>query len=178
MRAPPPVEETSQEMITADSTGDAERQMLRHTLATLAYRSRKPLLGAPNDFATLRISEHSRTPGEILAHMCDLFDWALCLARGDHIWNDSTPGSWNDDVGRYFNALARFDEYLASNKPLGRTPGNLFQGPVADALTHLGQISLMRRVAGSPVRGESYALAEITIGRVGTEQTPPNREFD
>lgn len=154
------------------------RDLLRHTLATVAYRGGKALRGAPPEFAGFRVSSTSRTPAQILAHVGDLFDWALSLCRGRHVWKDSTPGDWDADVTRFFEALGRFDEYLASDEPLGLSEGELFQGPVADALTHIGQIALLRRVAGAPVRGENYFKADIAAGRVGPDQSPPRVEFD
>ena len=157
---------------------DAKRQLLRHVLATIAYRGRKALVGAPEGFATLRIRETTRSPGQILAHICDLFDWANWLVKGEHVYNETTPGGWDADVARFFAALKTLDDYLASDKPLGRSPELLFQGPMADSLTHIGQIALMRRLVGSPVRGESYLRADITIGRVGPDQASPNWEFD
>lgn len=157
---------------------DEKRELLRHTLATVAYRARKALVGAPEGFAELRISEKSRTPGEILAHICDLYDWANWLVKGEHVWNDTRPGEWEADTDRFFSALATLDAYLASDKSLGRSPELIFQGPIADSLTHIGQIALLRRIAGAPVRGESYLRADITVGRVGPDQPPPNWEFD
>jgi hypothetical protein len=156
----------------------SERDMLRHTLATLAYRGGKAVRGAPDGFASFRAGETTRTPGQILAHVGDLLDWALALARGEHVWRDSEPLPWPQEVARFHEALARLDAYLASKAPLGRTAEQIFQGPIADALTHVGQITLLRRLAGSPVRGENYARAEIVAGRVGAEQAAPRREFD
>jgi hypothetical protein len=160
------------------SIPNEKRQLLRHTLATVAYRGRKVLVGAPDGFAALRINESSRTPGEILAHICDLYDWANWLAKGEHVYNETRPGEWAADMDRFFAALAKLDAYLASDQPLGRSPEVLFQGPIADSLTHIGQIAMLRRIAGAPVRGESYARAEITVGRVGPDQALPNWEFD
>ena len=156
----------------------SSRDMLRHAVATLAYRAGKALRNAPPDFATFTVAEGTRTPGQIVAHMCDLFDWANWLARGEHRWNDSTPTEWDADVARFFAALRQFDDYLASDSPLGRSPELLFQGPVADALTHTGQLTMLRRLAGSPVRGESYLRSDIVVGRVGPEQSAPRVEFD
>jgi hypothetical protein len=115
---------------------------------------------------------------EILAHIGDLLDWALALAGGEHRWRSSMPLPWDQEVERFFSALAALDARLASGQPLGFDEEKLFQGPVADALTHVGQITMLRRMAGSPVRAENYLLAEITAGRVGTDQAPPRREFD
>ncbi|MGH7626159.1 MAG: hypothetical protein ACREOJ_12685 [Gemmatimonadaceae bacterium] len=154
------------------------RQLLRHTVATLAYRGGKAVANAPEEFAALRIGATTRTPAEILAHVGDLLDWALWQARGEHRWHDSPPQPWPRNVQRFFDALARLDEYLASDAPLGTGAGVIFQGPIADALTHVGQLTMLRRLAGSPVRGENYAKAEIRIGRVGAEQSARRVEFD
>ena len=151
--------------------------LLRHTIATLAYRANKTVRDAPDDFATARPSPTSRTAGEILAHMGDLMDWAVALVDGEHAWDPQPPRPWDDDVRRFFDGLAAFD--LAVARGDTATPAEaLFQGPIADALTHGGQIALMRRVAGSPVRGENYLQADIAAGRTGTEQAAPRREFD
>jgi hypothetical protein len=155
-----------------------ETAMLRHTLATLAYRGGKALRGAPPQFATFRASPGTRTPGEILAHIGDLLDWAASLAEGKHVWHDSAPRSWEEDTARFVAALEAFDRRLVSGFPLGFPVERLFQGPVADALTHIGQIAMLRRMAGAPVRGESYFQAEIVAGRLGAEQSDPKVEFE
>ena len=157
---------------------DSATGMLRHTLATLAYRAGKALRGAPAGFSSFRSAETVRTPGRILAHLCDLFDWALQLADGKQEWHDSQPQLWEQDVERFFAAVAAFDRRLATGAPLGFPAEKLFQGPVADALTHVGQINILRRMAGAPVRGENYFRAEITAGQVGADQAAPVREFE
>ena len=157
---------------------DSKKELLRHTVATLAYRGGKAVLNAPVDFATFRVNETTRTPGQILAHIADLLDWALCVAKGEYVYRESAPLPWEEDVARFFAALKEFDSYLASDAPLGYPAEKIFQGPIADALTHVGQISMLRRMDGAPVRGESYFKAEIVIGRVGREQSTKRREFD
>ena len=157
---------------------DPKRDLLRHTVATVAYRGGKAVRGAPASFASFRAGETTRTPAAILAHIGDLFDWALSIARGAQAWNHSTPLAWDDEVARFFAALQRFDDYLASDAPLACEPEQLFQGPVADALNHVGQIAMLRRIAGAPIKAENYYRAEIVRGRVGSEQMQPRREFD
>jgi hypothetical protein len=157
---------------------DPRRALLRHTVATLAYRGGKAVRGAPASFAAFKAGPTTRTPGEILAHIGDLLDWGLSLARGEQRWNDSPARAWEHDVARFFSALRAFDDYLASDAPLGAPAEKLFQGPVADALTHVGQIAMLRRLAGTAMRGENYFRADITTGRVGSEQSAPRREFD
>ena len=156
---------------------DSDRKMLRHTLATLAYRAGKTMRGAPAAFAGFRTGEAGRTPGEILAHMADLMDWALSLAKSKQAWHDSPALEWEAGSARFFEALKALDDYLASGEPLGCPPEKLFQGPVADALTHTGQLAILRRMAGSPMKGENYFQAEIVEGRVGADQAAPRREF-
>ena len=156
----------------------SDRDFLRHTLATLAYRAAKAVRSAPPTFATMTPGTGSRTPAQILAHMGDLFDWALSLARGQQAWKNSTPLAWDDEVTRFFDALGRLDAYLASDAPLHAPTMQLFQGPIADALTHTGQLTMLRRISGSPIKGENYAQADIVVGRVTHSQTSPHREFD
>lgn len=149
--------------------------MLRHAVATLAYRGGKALSGAPPDFASFGAAV--RTPAQILAHIGDLLDWTLALADGRHAWRDSPPLAWNEETARFFAALEALDKRLASGGPLKAPAEKLFQGPIADALTHVGQIAMLRRLAGSPMRGENYFLAEIAAGRVGPDQAPAKVEF-
>ena len=153
------------------------RALLRHCVATLAYRAGKAVRGAPDGFGDWGSGNSTRAPVQILAHMGDLMDWALALARGQHVWRQATPQPWADEVQRFFASLARFDGYLASDEPLGWPTEQLFQGPVADALTHVGQLTMLRRLAGAPIRGENYARAQIEAGRVGLEQAAPRAEF-
>jgi hypothetical protein len=133
---------------------------------------------APESFATFQASESSRTPAKVLAHMGDLYDWALAIARGEKFWQVSQPLEWSMEVERFFAALKKFDDYLASSETLHASAEKLFQGPIADSLTHVGQIAMLRRIASCPVKGENYFVAEIEAGRVGLEQAAPRREFD
>lgn len=157
---------------------EARRDMLRHTLATLAYRGGKALRGAPEGFGDFRAADTTRTPLEILAHVGDLLDWAVWMTRGEHRWVEVAPGTWEQGVERFFAGLAALDAALVSDDRRAHPPEKIFQGPIADALTHVGQIAMLRRMAGSPVRGENYFRADIVAGRVGPEQPKPRREFD
>ena len=157
---------------------DTKRSMLRHTLATLAYRGGKAVRGASDSFASFKASETTRTPVEILAHVGDLLDWALSIAEGKETWHNAKPLPWNQEVERFHDALRKLDEYLASDGELSATCERLFQGPIADALTHVGQIAMLRRIAGEPMRGENYSIAKIEAGRVGADQAAGVREFD
>jgi hypothetical protein len=105
-------------------------------------------------------------------------DWALSMAQGRQEWRDSSPLPWPSEVQRFFSALEAFEIYLASDGPLHEPTEKLFQGPVADAFTHVGQIAMLRRMAGAPVRGENYHRAHIAAGRVGPHQPAPVKEFD
>lgn len=160
------------------SPPDSACRLLRHTLATLAYRGGKTLRGAPADFPGFRAGDSTRTPTEILAHVGDLLDWALWMSRGEYRWNDAAPLPWDEEVDRFFAALARLDQALAAPGERCFEPERIFQGPIADAFTHVGQIAMLRRLHGSPVRGENYFRAEIETGRVGRDQAKPVREFD
>jgi len=156
---------------------DGKTELLRHTVAALAYRGGKALRGAPAEFAGYKSAPDSRTPAEILAHMGDLFDWALGMCDGRHAWHDSTPLAWDEEVARFFAALEAFDKRLSAEAPLGFPAEKLFQAPIADALTHVGQIAMLRRLAGCKMRGENYFASKIEVGRVGLEQAAPVVEF-
>lgn len=154
------------------------RELLRHAVATVAYRGGKAVRGAPSSFSEFRVAEKSRTPVQILAHVGDLYDWVLSQAMGAEAWHDSTPLPWEQEIARFHETLARFDAYVASDAPLHAPAEKLFQGAVADSLTHIGQLTMLRRVAGAPIRGENYSRADIRAGHVGADQAAPKREFD
>src|ERR1044071_9798376 len=155
------------------STSDTKRAMLRHTVATLAYRGGKAVRGASESFASFKASETTRTPAEILAHVGDLLDWALSIAKGKETWHNSKSLKWNKEVQRFHSSLKAFDKYLASKSELSASCERLFQGPIADALTQVGQLAMLRRIAGEPIKGENYSRATIEAGRVGAEQDAP-----
>ena len=156
---------------------DPKRDLLRHTLATLAYRGGKAVRNAPASFADFGAGDGGRTPGQILAHIGDLMEWALSITKGQQAWRDSKPLPWNQEVDRFHAAIKKFDDYLASSEALHDAVEKLFQGPIADALTHVGQIAMLRRMAGARISGENYHMAEMVAGRVGAEQAKPKREF-
>lgn len=164
--------------MSSSRSSELGRQLLRHTVATLAYRGGKTLRSAPDDFAGFHIGEKTRTPGQILAHLGDLLDWGLSMANGQEEWHNSDPLPWSQGTDRFFKALQALDDFLASENALAVPPQKLFQGAIADSLTHVGQIALLRRLAGSPIRGENYSRADIVAGRVGPKQADPRREFD
>lgn len=153
------------------------RDLLRHTVATLAYRAAKAVRGAPPEFAGYRTDPSGRTPAQILAHMGDLFDWALSILQGKQRWHDSEPLPWDLEVARFFASLQAFDAQLASEAPAEGLSEKLFQAPIADAINHVGQIAMLRRMAGSPIVGENYFVAEIAVGHVGLEQAAPRQAF-
>jgi hypothetical protein len=145
-----------------------KRELLRHTVASLAYRTTRALEGAPDSFATF--DGCGRQPVQILAHMGDLFDWALTAVQGRERWHNSIPLPWHEEKARFYATLSAFDTYLASQAPLHAVPEALFQGPIADALTHVGQLAMQRRMAGSCTRGENFFVARIDLGQVTHRQ--------
>lgn len=156
---------------------EAAEGVLRHLLATLAYRASKAVRDVPDDFAHRAVGERTRTPIRILGHMGDLMDWAVSLTQGEWRWGAAGGDDWETEVSRFFARLADLDEALQRPLPDGATE-RLIQGPLADALTHVGQLAMLRGMHGAPVRPESYARAAIARGQVGRDQPPPGREFD
>jgi hypothetical protein len=149
----------------------------RHLVATLAYRSAKVLRDPPPGFAQTSFGSSTRKPVLIVAHLADLIAWAITLTRGNSLWKAEGSDDWNREVARFFENLATLDRELVSNATEFSIE-KLIQGPLADALTHVGQLAMLRGMAGAPVRPESFARAEIVAGRVSLEQAPPGREFD
>jgi len=151
---------------------------MRHTLATLAYRAAKTMRTAPETFADFRPAPGTNTPLQVVAHMGDLFDWAFTMVSGSPKWNNSTPSDWTGECDRFFESLEKFDSALASAPKIDYELTRMFQGPIADALTHTGQLALLRRLHGSPMKGESYNRADIQIGRLSMDQTPPDPRYE
>ena len=156
----------------------SKREFLRHIIATIAYRGGKAIADAPENFADFKASEMTRAPILILAHIGDLFDWALSMAKGKQVWNNSKPENWDAESKRFFGVIKAFDDYLASDETINASLEKLFQGPIADALTHVGQINLLRRMFDAPIKGENYFVANVEIGRVGENQSATRIEFD
>ena len=155
-----------------------DRELIRHSIAVLAYRGGKPLRGAPAGFAAFQIGpEGGNTPLVILGHLGDLMDWALRHVKGQPRWVTASATNWDEQVARFYASLAALDAYLASDQPIRCDLKRLLAGPIADAINHVGQLMMLRRLSGSPVYGENYFVADIETGRVGPEQSPPVRPF-
>jgi hypothetical protein len=157
---------------------DDVRTFVRHTVATLAYRAEKVLRDVPVTFPTFVPSPSSRSALAIVAHLGDLMEWAERMARGESRWAPVAQDDWTGASDRFFATLGTLDRALSTINVDRPTSERIFQGPIADALTHVGQLAMMRGLVGVPVRPESYARATITVGRVGRDQTGPRSEFD
>ena len=138
-------------------------------VATVAYRGGLACVDAPESFASFRATSTTRSPGEILAHIGDLLEGSLHLVKGEMVYLTSTPLPWKEEVKRFFTAVKAFDVYLASDAPLACPVEKLVQGPIGDALTHVGQIVMLRRMAGSPIPPEPYFTAEVVAGEVNQD---------
>jgi len=162
-----------QMLLKSDAT---TRAVCRHVAATLAYRAAKVLRDAPPGFGQASFGASTRKPVSIVAHLADLMAWAITLTRGDFVWKAEGSDDWDREVARFFDNLTTLDRELASNAA-GCSIEKLIQGPLADALTHVGQLAMLRRLAGTKITGENYFIAEITAGRVGANQAAPRLEF-
>jgi hypothetical protein len=160
------------------ATTDPSRIVLRQLAATLAYRAAKVLRDAPPEFGSRAFGDSTRRPVRIVAHMADLMAWGVSMAAGGKEWKAEGSDDWATEVERFFGGLAALDAAIATDAPFAGSIEKLIQGPLADALTHVGQLSMLRGMAGAPVRPESYARANIVVGIVGLEQAPPGFEFD
>ena len=163
----------------ADLPNDpSTRLIVRHLAATLAYRAAKVLRDTPPEFASASFGSVTRQPVRIVAHLADLMSWGVTMTRGEYVWKAGGGDDWDKEVNRFFAGLEALDRELATDGPFAGALDKLIAGPLADALTHVGQLAMLRGMSGAPVRPESYARAEIVPGRVGLEQAPPGREFD
>ena len=148
---------------------DVKREVLRHMVATVAYRGGLAITDAPEGFPEFRAHETTRTPGEILAHIGDLLEGSRYLLKGEMSYLTSAPLPWKEEVRRFFSAAKQLDSFLATDAPLALPVERLVQGPIGDALTHVGQIVMLRRMAGKPIQPGQYFTAEIVAGEIDEE---------
>jgi hypothetical protein len=143
---------------------EPKRELLRHAVATIAFRGGVAVRDVPDHFADFRVTPETRSPAEILAHIGDLLVGSHHLLKGEFIELRSEPLAWNDEVERFYSAIRELDAFLASETPLAHSPEKMLQGPIGDALTHVGQIVILRRIAGTPINQEPYFTADIVPG--------------
>jgi hypothetical protein len=167
-------------MTTIPAEDPTTRLILRHLVATIAYRAGKAVRDTPREFGAYRQTPDSPSSADILAHMGDLMEWVLRLMRGEWTWTTAVPQAWDGEIDRFFRTLKALDDELASGAPIKLDPAKLIQGGLADALTHTGQLAMLRRLSGHKMKSESYARADVVVGRVGLDQTKPvpRNEFD
>jgi hypothetical protein len=153
---------------------DEKRQVLRHFLAALAYRTQKALRDAPPDFGSFRAAAGVRTPTELVCHMTSVLGYARTFFIGGHYRPELLP-SLPAETERFHEMLVDLAGHLKSGTPLllGMSPERLLQGPFADAMTHAGQLAILRRLAGGPVAPENFIVAEIDGDRCGPQQAAP-----
>ena len=154
-----------------------ERRLLQHALAAVAYRAQKALRGAPPSFPAFSPGRQVRTPIEILRHMTSVLGYARTFFVGGSFPQHPEPlPTFEAEVGRFHETLGALSRELESGTPLTEvTEAQLLQGPVADVLTHVGQLALLRRLAGSPVPPENFLFADVRTDRLGPDQPPPAR---
>lgn len=152
---------------------DAKRIMLRHFLAALAYRTQKALRDAPPDFGDFQAGERTRTPRELVRHMTSVLGYARTYFVGGRYWPEPLP-TLEDEIARFHSIIGTLAEHLEREDPMiGIAPEQLLQGPFSDAMTHAGQLAMLRRLAGAPVPPENFIVADISVDRLGVEQALP-----
>jgi hypothetical protein len=152
---------------------DDKYALLRHFLAALAYRTQKALRDAPPDFAMFEAGGGVRHPAELVRHMTSVLGYARTYFVGGQYPAEALP-TLSDEVERFHDMLQDLARHLEQGTPLREiTPERLLQGPLADAMTHAGQLALLRRLAGSPVPPENFTLADVDAARLGVEQMEP-----
>jgi len=150
-----------------------KREVLRHFLAALAYRTQKALRGAPDGFAEFRAGNDIRTPHELICHMRSVLGYARTFFVGG-VYDRPKPGDFADDISLFHEMLADLRSHLESDTPLtGTTEEKLLQGPFSDAMTHAGQLAMLRRLFGDPVPPENFIVAAIDPQNVTSDQPEP-----
>ena len=152
---------------------DEKRQMLRHFLAALAYRTQKALRGAPSSFAEFSAGNRVRTPHDVVHHMDDVLGYALTYFRGGR-YRAVKLDDFSDQVASFHRKLEALAEEIGKGSPFrDTTPEQMLQGPFADAMTHVGQLAMLRRLSGSPVAPENFIVADVRAENLGPEQPAP-----
>lgn len=150
---------------------DPKRELLRHFLAALAYRTQKAVRGAPASFADFAPGEQVRSPKELVMHMTTVLGYARSFFRGGGTWWPDPLPSMDEEMERFHGVIQELAGHLEAGDLMeGTTPERMLQGPFADAMTHAGQIAMLRRLAGCPIPPENFIMAEITSQNVGPDQ--------
>ena len=141
---------------------EEKRKLLNHFLAALAYRTQKALRDAPEDFGSFRVMEGVRTPAELVRHMTSVLGYSRTFFIGGH-YRPEPLDSLDEEVERFHEMLGLLAQHLRNGDPLleGVTEERMLQGPFSDAMTHAGQLALLRRLAGAPIAPENFIVAEI-----------------
>jgi hypothetical protein len=152
---------------------EAKRELLRHFLAALAYRAQKALRGAPPAFASFDPGHGARPPKELVRHMTSVLGYARTFFIGGS-YRPETLDTMDAEVARFHGMIADLATHLANGTPLRNiSEEQLLHGPFADTMTHVGQLALLRRLAGVPVPPENFVFAEIGPDRLGPDQAEP-----
>ena len=148
------------------------KELLSHFLATLAYRTQKALRGAAQEFGDFRAAPGVRTPRELVRHMTSVIGYARTFFVGGAYVAEPLP-DLASELTRFHAILESLDAVLRTTDQAAASPEQLLQGPLADAMTHAGQLAMLRRLSGSPVPAENFLKAEIDAGNLGPEQPAP-----
>jgi hypothetical protein len=149
------------------------RALLRHFLAAIAYRTQKALRGAPESFGSFEAGQQVRTPAELVRHMTSVLGYARTCFEGGRYLPEPLP-DLDAEVTRFHALLEDLSRHLAAGTELrGITEEQLLQGPLSDAMTHVGQLAVLRRLAGSPVPPESFVEAAVDPANLGPDQPDP-----
>ena len=155
---------------------DRDRELLRHFLAAIAYRTQKALRGAPQHYPAFSAGNRIRTPAELIRHMTALMGYVRTFFQGGSYPTKPDPlPTFQEEVERFHEMVEAVGKLLASDAPCSLTTEQLLQGPFADAMTHVGQLAMLRRLADSPVAPENFIYADIRADRLHADQPPPAR---
>lgn len=142
-----------------------KNEYLRHTLATIAYRFQKSVSVAGKGFAGFSLGKGSRNTTEIIHHIYHVLWWTRVFVQEERFINEKPEKlSFALEIKRVNSELAVLDKVF-SETALGMDfSKRLLQGPLSDVLTHIGQLSMLSRLNGHPIKGEDFSSAEISTG--------------
>ncbi len=152
---------------------DEQRKMLMHFLAALAYRTQKALRGASPEFANFSAGGKVRTPLELVRHMDSVLGYARTFIIGGS-YRPPQTADFAEAIASFHQVVEDLARHLdAGSKMHGITPEVMLQGPFSDAMTHAGQLAMLRRLAGDPVPPENFIYATISPDNLGPNQPMP-----
>ncbi len=135
---------------------------IQHFLKVLSYRFEKAIHNAAESYPKHASGHGIRTPLELLGHMNGVLEFAISSLKNQPRRNIPEQ-SWQEQITLYYEKLKELNQLMQENSFDTDTLERILQGPLADAMTHIGQLAMMRRLANSAIAGENYFAADMSL---------------